>query len=318
MPSQFIPVIGLVVVTMTGGLALYYWRRSASLYALLVEGANRFEEVRQRSVALEAGIQRSDERLKQQRDLQLELSADLDAAREQAAQATQRLEMKEHEIRVVTEKLELQKGHLERQWLKAQEQLTRLDEERQALGAALEQARREAAAANQTTERELAALRAEHHLRERDWQSRLKEAERAREAAERHVAKVSEVKDKNADASAEVRRLKRKVAQYDRLYASMKGLREMSDERNRNWEVALRKLAGHVVGQHGASQHGISKADAAEAPLGPLVGKALQIVGAQLIDDGEGLVGADHYGDHDDEASAVAEPKAATVSPEER
>jgi len=98
-----------------------------------------------------------------------------------------------------------------------------------------------------------------------------------------------------------LRRLRRKVAQYDRLYSSMKGLREMSEERNRNWEVALGRLASWILEEKGV-QH-------LPQAIGPLVGQAMQLIGAQLIDDqeimapregGELAAHMDPEADHDD------------------
>jgi hypothetical protein len=60
----------------------------------------------------------------------------------------------------------------------------------------------------------------------------------------------------------------------------MKGLREMTDERNRNWEVALKKMAAYIVN----AKHG-GKAVMDHKAVGPLVGEALELIGAQLVDD---------------------------------
>jgi chromosome segregation ATPase len=233
-----------------GGFALYYWRRSTGLYALLVEGANRFEELRQRGTALEAANTKADERYKQHREQAQRLERAIEDARQKTAELTRRLELKEHEARVVSEKLELQKGHLEKQLIKFQD-LARIAEDRRMAAEATVQ---------------------EHVLREQELNLRIKDLDKARGDLERRLA--------DADP-AEMRKIKRKIAQFDRLYASMRGLKEMADERNRNWEVALRHLSEALLKKGGAHAY------TGKEPIGPLVAQALQSIGAQLIDDNE-------------------------------
>lgn len=252
----------LVLMFVTATLAVYYWRRSAGLYSLLVEGANRFEEMRQRNATLEQAMEKAEERFKQHRESQARLERAVAEARDKTVELTRRVETKEHETRLVSEKLELQKGHLEKQLAKAEAQIARFDQTRQELEIELMQARQAAEAAE-----------AELTLKERDWRSRQAEADREKVALE---------KRNKAGDPVEMKRLKRKIAQYDRLYASMKGLREMTEERNRNWEVALRKLSGWII-----KENGVPTTDVETRDIGPLVGQALSAIGAQLIDDNE-------------------------------
>jgi hypothetical protein len=250
MPANIAPALGFVALAITGGLAVYYWRRSAGLYALLVEGANRFEELRHRNAQLEQIQAKAEEKFKQHREAQARLTQSTDEARAQAAELARKLEAKEAETRLISEKLELQKGHLEKQLAKTQEMLRVAEEQR-----------------------------LDQMLKEKELQAKLIEAEQ-------HKADV-ESRAKAMDP-AELRKLKRKIAQYDRLYSSMKGLREMSEERNRNWEVALRKLSLWVLADGGET-----RPDLAQMPIGPLVAKSMQAIGAQLIDDHDKSFGAE-------------------------
>lgn len=77
----------------------------------------------------------------------------------------------------------------------------------------------------------------------------------------------------------ELRRWQSKVARLEQLYASMKGLREMADERNENWETALRYFAAHILGR--------SFENSQAASIGALVGEALEKIGATLVNDEE-------------------------------
>lgn len=70
---------------------------------------------------------------------------------------------------------------------------------------------------------------------------------------------------------------------------SMKGLREMADERNKNWEVALAKLSKWILRN---SDSKLAKSD--NTNIGPMVGEALEIIGAKLVHD-EFAAGGHHH-----------------------
>ncbi len=90
--------------------------------------------------------------------------------------------------------------------------------------------------------------------------------------------------------------VKRRAAHYERLYVSMKSYREMSEDRLQNWETALRKLSLWVL-EH--NQKPVLKAKSEDAaidgilnekanpkgPLGPIVGLALETIGTGFIDE---------------------------------
>jgi hypothetical protein len=278
MPSNLVAASFAALAVVAAGAAFYYWRRSSSLYALLVEGANRFEELRQRNSQLEQAMQKAEDRMRQQREAALRLEKGVDDAREKAAELVRRVEAKDHELRVVTEKLELQKAHLEKQLAKADERMRLAEAARKSAEDSLaEQVHAVQTVAEQQVARALEearltadAARQDVGLRERELTLRLRELEKNHAVAQKKV--------KDADP-VEMRKLRRRIAQYDRLYNSMKGLREMTDERNRNYEVALTRLSAWVLRSTGHGQ--------IPQQIGPLVGGALQAIGAQLIDDND-------------------------------
>jgi hypothetical protein len=65
MPSALISALGLMLASVAGGMALYQWRRASSFYALLVEGSNRFEELRQHGSSLEQRLAKSEQQQEQ-------------------------------------------------------------------------------------------------------------------------------------------------------------------------------------------------------------------------------------------------------------
>lgn len=283
MPIQFISAFGYMAAAVAVGGALYQWRRSSSLYTLLVESANRYEELRQRGAALEQSMLKVEAKGKQHAETSRRLTASLEESREKGADLVRRLEQKELEGKLVTDRLELQKSNLQKQ------QAIVLEAQR------IAEAQSDALRLELTKERRLAqderkAWAQEQELLTKDWQTRLTVTETLHQAAEQQA--------KSSDP-AELHRLKRKIAQYARLYNSMKGLREMSEERNRNWEVALQRLATWILEEKGFSPLALA--------VGPLVGQAMQAIGAQLIDDHEIMAprdGAELASHMDSEADA--------------
>ncbi len=266
MAVNLLPAVAMGVAAIGSGVAIYQWRRATGLYSLLVEGANRYEELRQRGASLEQLNKQNEDQFRKQCEANKRINQSLDEARAQTSTLTQRLEQKTHEIHVVTEKLELQKKHLERQLAKAEEQLGIAEQQRLAATERLTGVEQNLNDLRRTASEEKSSLKQELSLRDKDWQARLYEAEKAKLSAEKAA--------KSGDP-VELKRFKRKVAQYERLYSSMKGLRELSEERNRNWEVALTKLSAWIL-----EEKGIAPIPTA---IGPLVGTALQSIGAQLI-----------------------------------
>ena len=263
MPLQMISAIGYMAAAVGAGVALYQWRRSSSLYALLVESANRYEELRQRGAALEQSLLQNEAKSRQSNESAQRLTKAVAEGREKGADLLLRLEQKELESKLIIDRLELQKSNLQKQQAIVMAAQKTAEEKAEALHLLLTQERHAANVDRQAWAQEQA-------LTLRDWQARLTAAEALHQAAEKRA--------KSGDPT-ELRRLRRKVAQYDRLYSSMKGLREMSEERNRNWEVALGRLASWILEEKGV-QH-------LPHAIGPLVGQAMQLIGAQLIDDQE-------------------------------
>lgn len=99
------------------------------------------------------------------------------------------------------------------------------------------------------------------------------QAEQRAQEAQRKLAALQARLDKFDPAEAV--RLRHKLSQYNQLLASMRGLKEMAEERSQNWEVALWRLTGHVLGLG-------PQAGRRDRPLGELVGKALEKIHANF------------------------------------
>ena len=263
--SGLIASAGIVSAILAVGIAVHYFRRTSSLYALLVEGANRYEELRGELARIEKARQSADAAALAAADHEVSLDKELKAERTRAATALQLAESKENELRFVREKLELQKNHLIKQLEQSQTREATLAAK---LEDVTEKFNTLSNRRDESKQKEIADLRQE-----------LRETRDKLSLAEKQTAEL-ERRTKDIDPT-EFRQLKRRLMQYDRLYTSMRGLRDMADERNRNWETALRKLAAWTLQNYrpGATARPIPES------IGPLVGQALEVIGATLVDD---------------------------------
>ncbi len=269
MPAQYVTGLGYMIAAVLSGIALYQWRRAVGLYALLVEGANRFEEIRLKGQQIEQAYRKSDETIRLHQEKVQAATKNLDQARKAIAELQAEVEKKQDETDYVRNKFQLQVNYLEKELAKRNQEFLAFEEKRANLVNEVASARSRA----NGLQEDVAKYKQELFLIEKDWQAKLLDAEQ----------QIKNLKGKAEQGDPqEIIRLKRKVAQYDRLYASMRGLRDMSDERNKNWEVALRHFATWIL-QQKAGKGGVAQDIPGE--IGPLVGQALQYIGAQLIDD---------------------------------
>lgn len=292
--------LSFAATALASGLAYYYWRRSSGLYALLLEGANRYEELRQRGSQIEATLQKNEQKATKDRENFQKMEKTLHEAHAKNGALVQDLETKNHEVTLVRERLETQRGHLERHLLKITHDLKETTEAKgqleQRLTGEIHELTTRLRNVQKDSAQTITALQVELSLRDKDISLRVKDLEKEKSAVEKRAKLMDPL---------ELKRLKRKLAGYERLYSSMKGLREMTDERNRNWEVALKKLAAYIVG----AKHG-GKISVPEA-IGPLVGEALELIGAQLLDES-----VDFTAVHDSAAAKKADAEIAELEAE--
>ena len=106
-----------------------------------------------------------------------------------------------------------------------------------------------------------------------DAQKQITQLRKQNKSLKNEVSKAREVLSKVKPG--ELKRLKVKASRMEQLYTSMKGLREMAEERNENWESALKLMATHITG----------KTLGDNTAVAPLVGSALEKIGAVLVKD---------------------------------
>jgi hypothetical protein len=75
--------------------------------------------------------------------------------------------------------------------------------------------------------------------------------------------------------------LRRRSTHNETLFHSMKGLRDMSDERSQNWEIALRKMATWILESSSLAK---PNDPILSQSIGPIVGEALERIGGSLLE----------------------------------
>jgi len=248
-------------------LAIYFWRLSSGYMTILKEGANRYEEIRKHLRNSEENAQHTQRSLKELRDSEKQLASSLRDRNERLSDLERQLETKQKEHQHKITSLELQKNHL----LKQVDQLTdRLMLAEQTLASEQEQKMIRKPAEEQTAKVSEKIM---------DLQRRFQESEKILRQKDSAIVRLEE--QLKINGPEKMTQVKRRLAHYERLYASMKSLREMADERNENWEGALQKMASWILLKNESpnSESHLPKS------IGPLVGEALEKIGATLVDD---------------------------------
>ena len=264
--ETFYLLIALIALVIATGIAIYFWKKATGLYSLLVEGANRYEELRTQSQNQNAMLDKVRAELSSKdqdyRDSELQVTA---MSRKQT-DWQQQLVAKENELDHIRNKLELQRDYVEKEWRQAQADRDQARQE-------LEETQRQASETSNDLLGKEAAARLQAEQAVARSQSQLQKVTKEKEELSRKFGKLS-VED--------IIRLRRKATHYEKLYNTMKGLRELAEERATNWETGARKLAAYTLAQ----QQKLSS-ELENGPVGPLVTTALRLIGAQLIDDDE-------------------------------
>ena len=256
------PII-LFLVTLAAYALL--WRKNQDQTTLLQDANARLETGRVGYNALQADYKQIKNKLDNQRALSKDLESSLAAAKRRLTKLTAEEELARQKLTNATKSPNWKLAHLE--------------EENSVLKSQLIEKDREMALRAKAYKEQLAAQKKSAPAPQKAPESHPKDAAKMREDAkkiailEKRVAYLTGLL-KKVDLK-EHEKNKRKVKHLEQLLASMKGLKELSDERNKNWQVALERLSCHVLGRKQVSKEGI----------GSLVGEALEKIGTCLVED---------------------------------
>lgn len=284
---QFITFIGYALTVITGTALIYFWQRSQKLQTLIKEMANRLDVGRKQIHYLEENLARAADKTEKFRENTQKLEQAYDETRAKFTSLQKQFDGQEAGFNAEVNRLQLRLEHQTEQVRVMSEQLGQSDRSRKEAVQAYDKLLGESDNRAQKIERE--------------WQQRTREQEndRIREAREtlkqreselnhlRHELATLKATPAQVATAEEVQDAKRRAAHYEKLYYGMKSLREMSDDRSKNWETALRQFAVYII-ETSAKVAGIPATTKREinpnAPLGPLIGEALEIAGGKLVE----------------------------------
>jgi hypothetical protein len=240
--------VATTVASLLALLCWHLWRKTQAYHTLLVQGANAFDALRHENNAQSATDARRIRELEELRATALTAQHETDNARKAAAEARERLLAAEAEVRLARERLQAERTQFIDQLENANRKIEeisgrppRIQEVESPVNVALQK---------QNT----------------DLQERLKAAESVQTQLE--------------ESLAELVRMKRRGAQLDLMYQSMRSLKEMAEERNTNWEHALRDLSTWTLVEKKRMRH----ETIARMSLGEQVGTALEAIGKALVE----------------------------------
>lgn len=266
-----IATVSLLLIAIVSALFAYIqWNKSNELQKVLVESMHQHEKLRsklhaQQSLSHELQVETAEKKKSQKTKAEKTQENLL----KKLAQAKQELHDKELHLESIMETERAKSEHLRAEVRALTSQIVEIDEQKRVL------------------KKELDSLHEQESL--------IKNAELNASELKESKEKLTHLTTQNKKLSNSVQRLesilkkvdpketqkvKRKLRQYNMLFATMRGQKEMAEERTKNWERALVKTVDWIIKE---------KATDIEAPknIGPKVGLALELIGEHLIEDGE-------------------------------
>lgn len=240
-------------------------KQLASHKALSEEAASKVSRQEKRIKKLESSVSSLQESLDKQRQVQKNIEKKLEESQKKLASKDTEVAgaVSAGEKKLVV--LERQIDNVKEQNAALTDQLSTAVREKKELSDELQKIQSNA---SKLTAEELKGIKEEQE-KAKKFINKLKKDNKALKADNEKIADIL-----RKVSPGELKKTKTKLSRTEQLYRSMKGLREMAEERSQNWETALRILASHIT-------------DAQDPKLGTgaLVGQALEKIGAHLVID---------------------------------
>ena len=241
---------------LVGILAFYMWRKATANYTLLVESATTFDNIRRDNQRLNEAARSQFDELKQLRAGAATARSDSDIARRELANTLERMQILDTESRRAKERLSQERHQFITQLETANAQIEFLK--------------------NRVAEvQAVADLGLSNELKISHERASTLTQNLARTQAELTALKASIASELEA-----MHKTKRRNAQLERLYQSMRSLKIMAEERSTNWEHALKDLSTWTLNQQAL----LPPAHVQQMSLGALVGGALASIGKSLVE----------------------------------
>lgn len=264
------PLLGFVLAAILLFITYFFWRKSLTYHKALLQYVESEKSHIQKQKSMDKSTKRLQELLdteNQKLAKEIKKTEQLTASIEKSEEAT-----KEHqkELQAKLENASSKAEHFEEMCQSLTKQLQQLDQEKAA----------EKKQATDTLNTKLKSARGEvNSLKEQ-----LKEAKASTKEQSIQLQKKTkdfkklEEKSKSGDPE-EVKKLKFKLKQYQHFYSTIQGQKEMLEERNHNWETALKLLSTWILK---------SRNKEVSPNIGTLVSSALELTkSGPLVNDEE-------------------------------
>lgn len=273
--NEILPLMGGYILTAVFGV-LYALSRSAikNAQAETLAAQNLLEELKEKNKLLNKDSLRlkkdSDERDSRLKQSEKDLLKMKERHEKQIHEFETNLEELKHTIRKADSKTEHFKSQIEALTVQIQE----VDSEKRDIRLQLEEVTN---TQNEKVNAKVSELKKQVRLSDK----KTKDLEQELRKKESKIEKTQE-KLKTADPTI-LKKAKIKLSHYAHLYKLMRGQKEMAEERNQNWELALKLLSTWILDQKG-------KGSQKDENLGHLVASALEATrSGPLVDDNNGL-----------------------------
>ena len=271
--AEMSSIIALGLALAMTGVAVICWRKALYLNTLLMENINLQNEARQSLNSLERDYKKLQQKQQSAKANQTRAERHQEDLRQQLVDGTSKVELLQSRMKTMLEKARNQRDHLIVQNECMTQQLRMADKER----AEAEQQVKELTKAQEESRTSTAKEQhAELQSLQRDLNQSRKDTENWRRKCDKISAELVKV-----DPIA-TRKIRKRNQHLEHLYQSMKGLKEMAEERSANWETALRHLATWTLT---TQDEDVSNNTLRNVPIGPLVANALQAIGSELVND---------------------------------
>lgn len=300
--AELIPTFALIFAFACLGFGFYSRNRLARSQAVLADVSSRLEALSKQNKQLEQGLRSAQENADKYRQQSAQADKQLEDAKQKLSDRTLEWNKLKTEREDVQKRFILQREHLEEQVQVLTQQLSEAIKEKKLVQDENTKLQKEG---DEKSRQQMEILR--QQLREAQQQTQ--QVRREKQQLEAQLARAKE--ETPRIKPEELQRYKQKVARLEQLYGSMRGLRELAEERNKNWETALRYFAGHVLQKP-------LDAELQNQSIGRLVGEALEKIGASLVIETKAEAAAAEAAavaaaaDHGTIAAAVRTPVAAT------
>jgi chromosome segregation ATPase len=267
MSSELYLTFALIFAFACLGFAVFSRNRLAQSQAVLADVSSRLEALSKQNKQLEQGLRNAQENADKYRQQSVQSDKHVDDLKQKLNDRTVEWNKLKSEREDVQKRYALQREHLDEQVQVLTQQLADAIREKKLVQDENARLQKEG---DEKSRQAMEILRSQV----REAQQQTQQVRREKQQLENQLARAKE--EAPRIKPEELQRYKQKVMRLEQLYSSMRGLRELAEERNKNWETALRYFAGHILQKP-------LDAELQAQSIGRLVGEALEKIGASLV-----------------------------------